>query len=166
MNIPEKLLINLKIISKIPKNGRITKSSDGIIYLESNYFFKSVKRFLLSDSRRQSVSELSSIYSEAIHLIQNLLFVIDIDPEKNLELLDLMLSSIKESEKGILNLKFTYKYDFNTLSQLDVILIKINSLLKDGFKRMYFFQKKYENILNENGNLLLNQHFVIDMSLV
>ena len=31
--LPDKLLINLRILSKIQKNGRITKSNEGIINL-------------------------------------------------------------------------------------------------------------------------------------
>jgi hypothetical protein len=162
MNIPEKLLINLKIISKIPKNGRITKSSDGIIYLESNYFFKSIKRFLTSDSRKQSISELSSIYNEAILLIYNILAMVDIDPEKNLELLNLMLISIKESQFGLHNLKFTYKSDFNISSQLDIILIKIHSLLKDAFNKIEIFEKKYGRTIDTYSNAEERIH-VIDM---
>ena len=48
--IPDKLLINLKILSKIQKNGRITRSYDGIVSLESETYYQSLKRFLSNDS--------------------------------------------------------------------------------------------------------------------
>jgi excinuclease UvrABC helicase subunit UvrB len=53
--IPDKLLINLKIISKIQKNGRIARSYDGIISLENDVFYQSIKRFMTSDSRRFTI---------------------------------------------------------------------------------------------------------------
>jgi hypothetical protein len=46
------LLINLKIISKIPKNGRISRSYDGVISLEHDSVLQSIKRFLTKDKYR------------------------------------------------------------------------------------------------------------------
>ena len=70
--IPDKLFINLKILSKIQKNGRISRSSDGIIALEQETFYQSVKRFVTSDSRRQSVFEINSIINETIECLNNI----------------------------------------------------------------------------------------------
>ena len=58
--IPDKLLINLKIISKIQKNGRISRSYDGIISLESDVIYQSIKRFVLNDSRKQAIFEINT----------------------------------------------------------------------------------------------------------
>ena len=73
--LPDKLLINLRILSKIQKNGRITKSNEGIINLENTALYKGVKRFLYNDSRKQSVFEINSIIEETSvtfnHLINN-----------------------------------------------------------------------------------------------
>ena len=45
--IPDKLLVNLRILGKIQKNGKITKSIDGIISLESdNSLYKNIKRYI------------------------------------------------------------------------------------------------------------------------
>ena len=70
--IPDKLFINLKILSKIQKNGRISRSSDGIIALEHETFYQSLKRFVTSDSRRQSVFEINSIINETIECMSNI----------------------------------------------------------------------------------------------
>ena len=59
--IPDKLLINLKIISKIQKNGRISRSYDGIISLESDVIYQSIKRFVCNDSRKQAIFEINSV---------------------------------------------------------------------------------------------------------
>ena len=71
--IPDKLLINLKIISKIQKNGRITRSYDGIISLENEIFYQSIKRFFSNDSRRQATFEISSVVNEAIDMLRHIL---------------------------------------------------------------------------------------------
>ena len=60
--LPDKLFINLKILGKIQKNGRICRSYDGIISLENDNFYQSVKRTLSSDSRKQSIFEINSMF--------------------------------------------------------------------------------------------------------
>jgi len=148
--IPDKLYINLKILSKIQKNGRITRSYDGIIALESESNFpgfKSIKRFVSSDSRKQSIFEINSIITECIDylniLIQNkYMNKIHCNTDeyyKNCEDLSLVLNELELSKAGIENLKFTYSTDLNIGSQLDIILLKINSTLKDiRYKLDYF----------------------------
>lgn len=145
--IPDKLYINLKILSKIQKNGRITRSYDGIIALESETFFKSLKRFVSSDSRKQSVFEINSIITECIEYLNNLIQNKYMNKNqcnsdeyyKNCEDLALILNELEQSKIGIENLKFTYSTDINIGSQLDIILLKINSTLKDmRYKLTYF----------------------------
>lgn len=147
--IPDKLYINLKILSKIQKNGRITRSYDGIIALESEVFFKSFKRFVSSDSRKQSVFEINSIITECTEYLNNLIQNKYMDKNhcnsdeyyKNCEDLTLILNELEQSKTGIENLKFTYSTDLNIGSQLDIILLKINSTLKDiRYKLTYFKQ--------------------------
>ena len=71
--IPDKLLINLKIISKIQKNGRITRSYDGIISLENEIFYQSIKRFFSNDSRRQATFEINSVITETIDILHHII---------------------------------------------------------------------------------------------
>ena len=137
--LPDKLLINLRILSKIQKNGRITKSIEGIINLENEVIYKSVKRFLYNDSRKQSVFEINSIIDETHttfnYLINNKYTNTEHKntPEynKNLELINLLVHELSHAKTGIENLKFTYKNDHNIISQIDIIIIKINSIIKE-----------------------------------
>ena len=147
MNVSDKLLINLKIISKIQKNGRISRSNDGIIILESNAFYIFLKRFISSDSRKQSLFEINSVILECIDTIHNFLNSkymycqrynnreeqMKYNPEfiKSIDNINLILKELKSAEYGVQNLKFTYKNDENTISQLDIILLKINTTLND-----------------------------------
>jgi hypothetical protein len=146
--IPDKLFINLKILSKIQKNGRICRSSDGIIALENENFYQSIKRFITSDSRRQSVFEINSIINETIECMNNIVnskFMNKIysntdEYYKHCETLSLLLRELCAAKNGIEHLKFTYSSDPNVNSQLDILVIKINSSIKDMQHKVSYFQ--------------------------
>jgi hypothetical protein len=167
-NISDKLLINLKIISKIQKNGRISRSNDGIILLETNSFYKSLKRFISSDSRRQSLFEINSVVIECIDTITNLLNSKYMNyqryqtrnPEfiKSVENIQLILKELEAAQIGIQNLKFTYKNDENTISTLDIIVLKIYHLIRDTNAAL-----KAMDICNEEIEI---KESIIDMSSV
>jgi predicted transglutaminase-like cysteine proteinase len=146
--IPDKLFINLKILSKIQKNGRISRSSDGIIALEHETFYQSVKRFVTSDSRRQSVFEINSIINETIECMNNIvnskfmnkMYSTTDEYYKNCDTLSLLLKELTAARVGIENLKFTYSSDPNVNSQLDILIIKINSSIKDMQHKISYFE--------------------------
>lgn len=137
--LPDKLLINLRILSKIQKNGRITKSIDGIINLEQTTLYKGIKRFLNNDSRRQSVYEINSIIDETQTIFDHLLnnkyinksYANTSDYLKIIESIKLLLKELNDAKNGIENLKFTYKTDENIVSQIDIVILKINTILKN-----------------------------------
>lgn len=141
-NFNDKLLLNLKILSKIQKNGRICRSYDGIISLEHSTFYQSLKRFVNQDSRKQSISEINSIINECIECLHNIFnskFMTHTNtPEcvKGCDSIRLILEELDGAKNGIENLKFTYKIDANIESQLDIILVKIQSVLKDCFSKL------------------------------
>lgn len=145
--IPDKLLINLKIISKIQKNGRITRSYDGIVSLENDAFYQPLKRFLSSDSRKQAIFEINSIISECIETLNHILnskymnktFCQSEEFVKNCENISLLLSEMELARCGIENLKFTYQNDQNITSQLDIIILKLNTTIKDVTQKLIYF---------------------------
>lgn len=147
-NISDKLFINLKKIGKIEKNGKIARSYDGIISLESNSFLQPIKRFLLGDSRRQSVFEINSVVNETIHTFQTILnsrhmnvnYANTDEYLKNCEQIGLLLYEFENAMKGIENLKFTYAHDINIAPQLDIIIIKIKSVLRDVSNKLKYYQ--------------------------
>lgn len=146
--VPDKLFINLKILGKIQKNGRICRSYDGIISLENDTFYQSVKRTLSSDSRKQSVFEINSIINECIECLNgivnsrymNKLQSNTDDYFKSCEDISLILKELSFAKSGIENLKFTYTVDANVESQLDIIIVKIQSTLKDMNFRLNHFK--------------------------
>lgn len=140
-NLPDKLLINLKILSKIEKNGRISRSYDGVITLEQEVFYQSVKRFISSDSRKQSITEINSIIDEADTTIRSLLNNKVLHSTTNIpeqleftricEVLMLLKTELEGAKHGIENLKFTYQTDINTGTQLDMTLLKIKAIQRE-----------------------------------
>lgn len=158
--IPDKLLINLKIISKIQKNGRITRSYDGIISLENEIFYQSIKRFFSNDSRRQATFEISSVVNEAIDMLRHILnskymnknFCQTDEYIKNCENISLILTELESAKAGIENLKFTYQNDQNTSSQIDIIILKINTNIRDFSQKLHYFQSFLPNVLYQNIN--------------
>lgn len=137
--LPDKLLINLRILSKIQKNGRITKSIDGIIHIEQTTLYKGIKRFLYNDSRKQSVYEINSLIDETQIMFDYLLnnkFMNKTSQNttdflKIVESIHLLLKELNDAKNGIENLKFTYKTDENIVSQIDIIILKINTIIKN-----------------------------------
>lgn len=137
--LPDKLLINLRILSKIQKNGRITKSIDGIINIEQTTLYKGIKRFLYNDSRKQSIYEINSLIDETQIMFDYLLnnkFMNKTSQNttdflKIVESIHLLLKELNDSKNGIENLKFTYKTDENIVSQIDIIILKINTIIKN-----------------------------------
>ena len=172
--VPDKLFINLKILGKIQKNGRICRSYDGIISLENDTFYQSVKRTLSSDSRKQSVFEINSIINECIECLNgivnsrymNKLQSNTDDYFKSCEDIALILKELAFAKNGIENLKFTYTVDANVESQLDIIIVKIQSTLKDmNFRLNHFksFLPPYKlntltNSTQNNTNSNFTQH--------
>ena len=146
--LSDKLLINLKIISKIQKNGRIARSYDGMISLESDTYYQPIKRFLSSDSRKQAVYEINSIITECIDAFFNIinskymnkLYSQSYEYFKGCENISLLLSELHSAKNGLENLKFTYQDDPNVSSQLDIVILKINTTLRDITQKLNHLQ--------------------------
>lgn len=137
--LPDKIFVNLKILSKIQKNGRISKSLNGIIGIEKVNFYQAVKRFLSRDSRNKSLCEVRSIIDDAVGFVYSLInskymsddLVYTDEYHNAFEIINLLIKGMHESKTGLENLKFTYSSDINITSQLDIILMKIETTCKD-----------------------------------
>lgn len=137
--IPDKLYINLKILGRIQKNGKITRSYDGIIALESDSFHQCIKRFMRYDSRKQSIFEINSIINECFNILHNLLNLKHMQQKysntseylKTCEDIHTLVKHLEEACLGISNLKFTYINDINIEAQLEIIIAKINNVIRD-----------------------------------
>jgi hypothetical protein len=136
----ETILLNLKIIGMIPRNGRVKRSSNGTITLEGDNILVPLKRYFLADGRRNTISDMNSILNETGSQIKLLLGntnVVDVCyklTEENRHIMLQITNIYKELEKsidGIENLKVTYRDDVKTSALLDLILSKIKVQLDD-----------------------------------
>lgn len=146
--LPDKLFINLRKLGKIQKNGKISKSNDGIINLEGDYFYQPVKRFILGDSRKHSVNEINSIVNDTINTLYSMTHIHNDGSEEYTRIFENLVILTDEFERaytGIENLRFTYASDSNISTQLDVILIKIRSTLKDTYVKINQQRPPYNN---------------------
>lgn len=67
------IILNLKILSKIPRNGRIRKSNLGKVTLEDEGYLLSLRRRYYADSRRQAVNDITLILNDAFDETHKLL---------------------------------------------------------------------------------------------
>lgn len=156
--LSDKLLINLKILSKIQKNGRIAKSHNGIISLEGTSFYQSVKRFVTNNSRKQAIYEINSIINEAVDTFNTLInskymnkhFNQSDEYIRGCEDLELVILEFTNAKRGIENLHFTYQNDHNISSQIDIVLLKMNITIKDVTNRLNYFRSYLTGSENSN----------------
>ena len=64
---------------------------------------------------------------------------------KNCECIGLLLKEMEYAKCGVDNLKFTYQNDPNIVSQIDILLLKINTIIKDFSQKLMFFQSFIQN---------------------
>ncbi len=146
--LSDKLLINLKIIGKIQKNGRISKSCSGIVSIETDSYFQCLWRSITSNSRKQTLIEINNILFElesTLYTIYNSKFMNKEYSKseefyKMFEEFKLLLTEIEGSEQGIFNLKFTYISDVNISAQLDVVILRIKALIKEAHQKLKLFE--------------------------
>lgn len=136
--IPKKLLINLRIIGKLQKNGRVSRSLNGVISLENDGLLQCVKRTLHGDSRIQTLREITSIIDDCDAQFNNMYnskFMTSLYSDECFNIheeLALMITELDSAKQGIENLKFTYISDINTASELDIILLRVTHILRDA----------------------------------
>lgn len=131
----DQILLNLKILGMVPRNGRIRRSDNGTITLENDDLLVPVKRYIYNDGRKQSILDINSILDEAFSLINIILSskkMIENDfqlCDANRQLinqLQVIHDELSKSKKGIENLKTTYKDDIKTCASFDLMMDKIN----------------------------------------
>jgi hypothetical protein len=131
----DKLLINLRILSKIPKNGKICRSSDGVISLEypNSGILTSMRRFLTSDSRKQTLLEINKIITDSILKFKEITQTFGGNNSLNekKEILNILREELSNSICGIENLKTTYQDDQTMISHLDIYILKIRTVVLD-----------------------------------
>jgi hypothetical protein len=136
----EKNLVQLKILAKIPVDGKLcTNSSNNGISLEKDSMFQGVWRTIRMDSRIESIRTIKEIIFDAIDITNNMIqstflniYVIK-EPEnithfekEEFDRLFLLLKQYSQEMKnviiGLRHLQDTYKEDADIVAKIEVAL--------------------------------------------
>ncbi len=130
----KQVFINLKIISNIKEYDKlITINDEKHIEIDNPGYLQFMRRWWNGRSRQSTIAFLKDvIYQDAFTIIDATLenekddkSVANFFHESNHSILQKFLHELKNSMKGLQNLKITYNYDVNFKSQLDVIIEEI-----------------------------------------
>lgn len=132
----EYLLVNLKVLSKIEENGRISTKNSSSLGLEHPSMFQWLYRTFTGDSRVSAISDISALVNRTIDYTEDLLlFINDVqinkkEPnmydrerfEKYKHQLERIRTELAKCINGIERLKITYRTDVTTVSRLEVVI--------------------------------------------
>jgi hypothetical protein len=110
----EEIIINLKLIEKIQKSQKIS-TRDLYLNIEAESLIpECIRRWRRQDSRDTTIKKINEIVNTALLLL---------DKEEGIK------EYLKNSVKGIVNLKETYVSCNQTCARLDTIIDKINAIV-------------------------------------
>lgn len=134
----DKILLNLKIISKIPNYGRVRRDRNGVITLESNDVLTPLRRYFFSDGREQSVVDIMNIVVSAFAEIRNIIRELQNTSLQHSEahgyaerayIAKALIRELCACKSGLINLHNTYTDDVKTTAGIDMVCDKIDSFM-------------------------------------
>ena len=127
-------LLNLKIISKIKENDKLS-SQEKIIKIDPPSLLQGVYRWMNAEGRNITLEKLTEIVNDSMVITEGLLQrekelkeneYLDLQ-ENNSQIFQNFIIELTNSLLGLENLKKTYHEDINIMSQLDILLKKITT---------------------------------------
>ncbi len=135
--ITDSILVNLKIISKINPNDKL-KVTSNTTSIEKEGLMSWLSRWYNGDSRDKTITFIKTVVTDAINITNDIMNSTYINNKakrtvyeeneftKSLNTLFLVKNEMENCKNGILNLKKTYEMDIQIISQLEVIISKID----------------------------------------
>ena len=125
----DKILLNLRIISKIKKNEKIYLNQAGEIIIEKNYFiYTGVKRWIFSHNRRQVIDAVKLNIYKGLDYVNS---ISNTNMEKNYIInIQIYNNELKNSINGIKSLINTYRSDNTLVSDLELLKDKVERHLQ------------------------------------
>lgn len=139
-DITDSILVNLKIISKIAPNNKL-KIANNTTSIEKEGLAAWLLRWFNGDSRIKTINFIKTIIADSINITTDLMNSTYINNRgkkttyeeteftKALSTLFLIRSEMENSKTGIINLQKTYDMDIQIISQLEVVINKIDGHL-------------------------------------
>lgn len=141
----ERILLNLKIISKIKENCKIRQTKNGILDIEKVSFLNSLRRLRDGENRIKNIDEIRKVIDDIIDvcsdIIDSRLFSKNItkdlnnsfivsqlknDYSKKIKVLEFIYYDMRNVAPSLENLKNVYKSDEKICSNIDIIITKAN----------------------------------------
>jgi len=161
MSLLDKIIVNLRIISKIQENGKISTINTGQISLEEETLMTPLWRTVLGDSRDKTIAFLMQLVNDVSEISDSILaskFIIDYDStnmyqvnrrSKHIEDLTNLSRQLQNSKKGFVNLHSTYKSDANIAAKLEEIMEKADGLILT-IERSLLMLKEQDKVQNKS----------------
>ena len=128
----QRLLANLKVLSML-KSGDKISVHEHVLQIESRKSMipEFIRRFIFSQTRRRTLSSITDIVQQCENVTQLLKTSVDesLRSESN-EKLRHLYQELTKAEEGLCHLMFTYKDDTSIGAELQVIIDRINIILK------------------------------------
>jgi translation initiation factor 2 beta subunit (eIF-2beta)/eIF-5 len=124
----DKMLINLKILSKITEYNKIYINDEKFVVIDINNTFCNIKRFFYNINRYKNIDDLVALYNEIFMFIKQTISKFNINDDDIDDIVKNLSDISKElnnSSDGLFNLKNIYKTDILIKSKIDIILNNI-----------------------------------------
>ena len=136
------IVLNLKIISQIKEKEKLTLKEE-CFSIDKNGFFQGVSRWFSNSNRIETLNNIEIIYKRAFNMTKEILKKIKSNEEEtNLEnskdfeenptqIFQRLSYDLRNSIKGLNNLKITYKNDVSIVTRIDILINNINNHIKN-----------------------------------
>lgn len=166
--ILDNIIIDLKVIQKVPPKGRLCTTSHGHVKLEDEGNYAKIKRTINGDSRNRLINRLKSLTSGITEISDNIIsslyftrhyegdrmnmFQINENSKKCHQLRKLS-KELGECDEGLINLKNTYGKDVRINAELEQIADKFVEQIKKIEKALKLIDED-ERILLAKANAI------------
>jgi hypothetical protein len=162
--ILDNIIIDLKVIQRVPPKGRLCTTSHGHLKLEVEGNLAKIKRTINGDSRNRLVNRLKSLTSGITEISDNIIsslyftrhyerermnmFQIN-ENSKKCHQLKKLSKELGECDPGLVNLKNTYGKDVRINAELDQIEDKFSEQIKKIEKALKLIAEEEKKLLGE-----------------
>lgn len=147
----DQIVLNLKVMGDIKNSDKLSTVSDNI-EIDPYSYARCIYRTYYGDNRIKTIEKLQEVVEDTNRITDNLLNIVSFDssiialPENNSKILQDLIPDMVNANKGLQNLKLTYKDDVLTENKLDMVIKKLNDQI-DKIKNMMTVEiSKYYSI--------------------
>jgi len=165
--ILDNIIIDLKVIQKVPAKGKLCTTSHGHLKLEKEGNYAKLKRTLNGDSRNRLINRLKSLTSGITEISDNIIsslyftrhyegdrmnmFQIN-ENSKKCHQLKKLSHELGECDEGLLNLKNTYNKDVRINAELEQIDDKFKEQIKKIDKALKLIAEEEKKMLGHTNS--------------